>query len=80
MSMLEEITNGLAEFNPTRVKIDRAATDKGRPANQITVYFAREDGSEFYSQFNFAHDLKMGAEQMLRVMKSYIKNDLETMA
>lgn len=76
MTLREEIMNGLADLNPKRVEIDKDAEVKGRPVTEYKVFFDTPKG-EVYATIEIATDLKMGGEQVVRVLRSYIKSDLE---
>jgi hypothetical protein len=76
MTLREEIMNGLADLNPKRIEIDKGAEVKGRPVTEYKVFFDTPKG-EVYAQIEFANDLKVGGEQIVRVLRSYVIKDLE---
>lgn len=78
MTVREEIMNGLADLEPLRLEIDKDTQDHGRPTTEYTLYFNTPNGI-VQASLAFADDLKVGAEQVVRVFRSYLVKDLEAL-
>lgn len=68
--------NGLADLNPKRLEINKDVEEKGRKSTEYKIFFDGPEG-EVVAEFLLANELKMGAEQIVRVFRSYVETDLK---